>query len=431
MSEGSAVCRKATVVGANQTHVTMYAHVLAVALLCVAASAQAERVVINSGGDYLVNIGFRGDTGKYCSAGSHVFSTETPVSGGSWKEVYKTHRWIDVGDLVCDIPVPNGKYKLALMFAEIYDQIAEDVRVFTVSVNGKSYTTINGNYIPDGLDVYKLSGGLYQPFYANLGIVEVVDESIKITLGRIEGKENPMLSGIVINGLDGIDAARYVQGEGIGKAEPEGSPSPDPTMSMAATVTPDPTVSPNGAGVFCDKYGKNGKMPGYAGYNDRFYMNVAGGSTEFADFGAENEDYVIAPADKGATYQTAHKLFVKSVWKEVFVGHRFAWGAPLTYRIPVPEGTYTVVTMHAESHFGAVGDRVFDIYINGVAKKTNVDVYATVGKNIPLYQAFEGVESVDGYITISFENVTENPFVNGIIIDGLGAHEHAVGGAPC
>ena len=68
----------------------------------------------------------------------------------------------------------------------------------------------------------------------------------------------------------------------------------------------------------------------------------------------------------------------------------------LTYNIPVPNGTYTVRTHHAELWFGyagpagAIGNRVFDIFIEGNLVQNDFDMYAEGignGLSISLYRA--------------------------------------------
>ncbi len=101
----------------------------------------------------------------------------------------------------------------------------------------------------------------------------------------------------------------------------------------------------------------------------------------------------------------------------------------MTYKIPVPEGKYTVFTFHTEQYFNAPGKRVFNIVINGNIVKSKLDVYAaTGGRNQPLVLIFPNIASVGGAITVSFTKDTQNPFVHALRIRGPGADTIAIAG---
>lgn len=100
----------------------------------------------------------------------------------------------------------------------------------------------------------------------------------------------------------------------------------------------------------------------------------------------------------------------------------------LSYKIPVPAGTYKVGLLHAEPSITGVGKRTFGISINGVVKSTSYDVFARVGVNKTLVMQYEGIKSVSGFIIISFTKKVKNPFVNGIYITGPGAGTLAIAG---
>jgi hypothetical protein len=90
-----------------------------------------------------------------------------------------------------------------------------------------------------------------------------------------------------------------------------------------------------------------------------------------------------------------------------------------TYTIPgLTAGTqYTVLLHFAETYFTATGDREFNVAINGTTVLTNLDVYATVGKNAALLETFTATANSSGQIVIAFTAGAANqPLVMGIEI---------------
>ena len=90
-----------------------------------------------------------------------------------------------------------------------------------------------------------------------------------------------------------------------------------------------------------------------------------------------------------------------------------------TYTIPglTPGSTYTVLLHFAETYFTAAGDRVFNVAINGTTVLSNLDIYATVGKNAALLKTFTATANSTGNIVINLTNGTANqPLIMGIEI---------------
>lgn len=105
-------------------------------------------------------------------------------------------------------------------------------------------------------------------------------------------------------------------------------------------------------------------------------------------------------------------------------------GAPngdLNYSVPLPNGTYTVTTHHAEIWFGkhqnapaaSPGKRVFDILLEGQLVKDNLDLYTENG-NGPVSLTFPAVSVSDGALNIDLEASVNNSQLSGISITGNG-----------
>ncbi|MGB3775645.1 MAG: PKD domain-containing protein, partial [Leeuwenhoekiella sp.] len=95
----------------------------------------------------------------------------------------------------------------------------------------------------------------------------------------------------------------------------------------------------------------------------------------------------------------------------------------LTYAIPVPNGTYTISTYHAELWWGKKGGRatankrVFDILIEGNLVKDNFDIFVE-SNNQPTKLSFYNIVVRDGVLNISLPTSVDRSSVSGIAIVG-------------
>ncbi|MFH1197870.1 MAG: family 16 glycosylhydrolase [bacterium] len=90
----------------------------------------------------------------------------------------------------------------------------------------------------------------------------------------------------------------------------------------------------------------------------------------------------------------------------------------ITYKVRVPNGRYKVNLLFADNANNSAGERIFDVIIENVVVKDNLDVYAEVGKNNAFN--FETETDVnDGIIDIFFAEEKDSAFVNGIIVEQL------------
>ncbi|MBB6143455.1 fibronectin type 3 domain-containing protein [Silvibacterium bohemicum] len=90
-----------------------------------------------------------------------------------------------------------------------------------------------------------------------------------------------------------------------------------------------------------------------------------------------------------------------------------------TYTIPgLTAGTqYTVLLHFAETYWTAAGDRVFNVSINGTTVLSNFDIYANVGANAALVEAFTATANSSGDLVIAFTRGTsDQPLLSGLEI---------------
>ncbi|AXC12577.1 Chitinase [Acidisarcina polymorpha] len=104
-----------------------------------------------------------------------------------------------------------------------------------------------------------------------------------------------------------------------------------------------------------------------------------------------------------------------------------------TYTVPglTAGKQYTVLLHFAETYFTSVGDRVFNVAINGTVVLSSFDIYATVGINAALVKSFHATANTSGEIVIAFTDGTANqPIVSGIEIRSPSGTCGAVPSAP-
>ena len=95
-------------------------------------------------------------------------------------------------------------------------------------------------------------------------------------------------------------------------------------------------------------------------------------------------------------------------------------GDTLFYEIPVPEnGSYSVNLHFAETAFDQVGQRIFDIVIEGNTAFDNYDIMEAAGdNNTAQVENITGIFVNDGFLTIELEAETERAKINGIEVFG-------------
>lgn len=93
----------------------------------------------------------------------------------------------------------------------------------------------------------------------------------------------------------------------------------------------------------------------------------------------------------------------------------------LSYAVPVPNGNYTVKTMHTESWFGTngreagPGKRVFNILIEGQTVKENFDIFLHNNNN-PTVLAFTDIIVDDGILNLDLLATANNATISGFAI---------------
>jgi hypothetical protein len=89
----------------------------------------------------------------------------------------------------------------------------------------------------------------------------------------------------------------------------------------------------------------------------------------------------------------------------------------MTYSFNVPNGNYTVRLHFAENYqpLFQVGQRVFDVNIQGALVFNNIDVFAEVGARTALIKTATATVT-NGTLSITLVHQVEDPFINAIEI---------------
>lgn len=97
-------------------------------------------------------------------------------------------------------------------------------------------------------------------------------------------------------------------------------------------------------------------------------------------------------------------------------------GLNLTYKIPVPNGSYVVRTYHNELWYGkrgpkaSAGSRVFSISLEGKVVKNELDLFLE-SNNQPLELVFEEVQVSDGVLELTLEASANRATLSGLSIE--------------
>lgn len=191
---------------------------------------------VNVGGPSFYSLGFHPDLTQYIANSNTVSVSVNPSTvsvPGLWKPVYSSYRYATHGNVDYRIPVPSGVFSVAVAFLESWNGASKPgVRVFDLKINGAVKKS--------SIDV-AASVGFRKPLYLKFENIRPVNGRITITAVRIPGKQNPMLSAIIVNGPGAAS-----------KVGPIGAPPPSTSSSTSSNgpSSADPTCS---TGIF----GKN------------------------------------------------------------------------------------------------------------------------------------------------------------------------------
>lgn len=130
------------------------------------------------------------------------------------------------------------------------------------------------------------------------------------------------------------------------------------------------------------------------------YRINAGGGQVTNSIGVFSAD---AYYSTGATYSTASPI-AGTTDDAMYQSERYGNGGTMSYAFPVSNGQYTVVLHFAEIYWTAVGNRIFDVTIEGNKVLDNYDIFKKVGSNTATIESFTTTVT-DGMLNINFSSL--------------------------
>ena len=122
-----------------------------------------------------------------------------------------------------------------------------------------------------------------------------------------------------------------------------------------------------------------------------------------------------ATASNTAAAITSPPLYnVLATDSEIYYNTRYG---NFSYNIPLSNGNYTVILKFAETYWNAGGKRVFNVNMQGQQVITNLDIFSTVGMDVP-YDVSLPVSVTNGMLNIVFTSVEDSACVSGIVVTG-------------
>lgn len=189
------------------------------------------------------------------------------------------------------------------------------------------------------------------------------------------------------------------------------SSSPRPLMRWTLALTAGLTVLASGtARVAADA----------AQLKTFFKVNLGGDAS--GDFLAESS---VIDMEDFSRLRTATAPIAKTDNPDVFRTQRFGRSENVMFRIPVPDGVYSVTLLFAETWEGAcrVGGRVFDVLLGtpqtGLKLAVqNFDIFREAGGFTAFGKRFDAVPSAEGILVV-LQPVVQNPQIAGFIVEGF------------
>jgi large repetitive protein len=372
---------------------------------------------VNCGGPKYVDksgVVYQADTGF---VGGRTYSTTSPIAGTDDVVLYQSERY---GSFSYKVPVANGNYTVTLKFAELYNYTPGS-RVFSVKVEGKEVIT--------KLDLYA-KVGKYRTYDVPLP-ASVTDGVLNIEFLSVVG--NAKVNAILVAGAGSIPQYTITaSATGEGTITPQGEVKLIAGSSQAFTMTPN--TGYHIADVQIDGISKGAistftftdinaphtiqasfeANPPNPPFNQPVFTANCGGP-KYVD-----KSGIIYQADTGfvggGTYSTTSPI---GGTDDALLYQSERWGN-FSYKIPVPNGNYTVTLKFAELYNYTPGSRVFSVKVEGKEVITKLDLYAQVGR----YRAYDvqiPANVADGLLDIEFLSIVGNAKVNAILVTSSGA----------
>ncbi|WP_375437481.1 malectin domain-containing carbohydrate-binding protein, partial [uncultured Hymenobacter sp.] len=352
-------------------------------------------------------------------AGGNVATSVAAIAGTSDDAIYQSERY---GPSTYSLPVPNGQYTVVLHFAEFH-WTAAGQRVFDVSVEGTKVLTAYDIVKKAGL---KTATTETFPATVNDGVLTVAFQTGTADLPKISAIEVLQASGS--NQTPTASAgpnqsitlpinSTTLNGSGT---DPDGTVasytwtqvSGPNTASFSSKTVPQPTVGGLVAGsyVFSLVVSDNAGLSSAASQTTltvspaaptgpALYRVNAGGGQVVNSIGTFAADQY---ASGGASFATAQPIAGTSNGA-IYQSERY--GNQFNYAFAVSSGKqYQVVLHFAEVYATQVGQRVFDVALEGNTVLDNYDIYKKAGAFTATTESFI-VTVADDQLSLNFSSL--------------------------
>lgn len=396
-------------------------------------------LAINAGGPTTVYNTENWQADQYSTGGSPYVKAHA-IEGTLNDKIYQSERY---GNFDYQIPVPTGTYSLRLHFAELYFGAIKaggiGSRVFNVNIE-------NGQSSLQNYDIFQKAGGAKIAVIEQIQGISVSDGFLTISLSSVI--DNPKISAIEILSNETqlnlppllvnpgnreytvgaqvsiqIVASDPEQGSLIYSATglPAGLSLNTNTGLIQGMITGDPgsygvTIrATDQEGLFDQKSFTIIVTEVSTGNVLVYAINAGGPFVSFTDEQWQIDQFF----EGGGTYKKSLSID-GTLNDKIYQTER---NGIFSYEFPVLNGEYGIKLHFAELFFGGVraggiGSRVFGVDIeDGQAQLTNYDIFQSAGgAKIAIIEAFDQINVSDGFLSIEFIPVVENPKISAIEI---------------
>jgi fibronectin type 3 domain-containing protein len=358
------------------------------------------------------------------------------------QSVYQTMRYANAPGFSYDIVglTPGVTYTVRLHFVEP-TLFGAGERVFNVTLNGAAFLT--------NFDIFVAAGNVGNKAVAEVGTA-AADANGQISINFSNITNDPLVCAIEIFSNTPVSAppapTNLVATGGVGQVSLSWTAvTGASSYNVYRGTTPGGEgTTPFATGVTSASFIDNQTTVGTTYYYQVSAVNLGGEGPRSSEQSATAQGlppYQVLAIDAGGgavgsfvadtdfvgtslTYTTTATIDTSGVYQappqSVYQSMRYANSPGFSYNIVglTPGATYTVRLHFVEPTLFGVGQRVFNVTLNGAAFLTNFDIYAAAGNagNKAVAEVATATADANGQISIGFSNITNDPLVCAIEI---------------
>ncbi|TLP77561.1 putative Ig domain-containing protein [Maribacter sp. ACAM166] len=380
-------------------------------------------------------------------------------------QIFESERYDNqagIPNMTYSFPVAvSGNYEVRVYMGNSFAETSNlGERIFDVELEGNSYPELSsidlsGTYgqevgtmityilpVLDGIiDISFIHGAIENPLVNGIEILDVSDNQTPIYVHGIENQISN--AGQQLNGSFGVQA---LGGDGNLTFSATGLPSGvtiEPTNGQIGGTIDETAIfgSPYSVTITVDDSDADADDQKTLAFTwtifdaFSFRINAGGPSISVTDIGSSWEDNSVNGPQNGGNYAvntgtntTAGLDFKRkdasipayinlAIFDAMYGNERYDVAAvpEMEYALPLDNGDYLVNIYLSNSFAGTdqIGERVFDILIEGVIEEDDLDLIAKFGHQVAGMVSYP-ISVSDGELNISFAHEIENPVINAI-----------------